>query len=234
MKTLFYVLRSLLGLFLIAGATSCAVSLFPKKEEPTAAPAPSAKEARRAVEFLLKYPDFIREHRELFPRDTVKIKVPYLVPQIVVRTEYKPVHDTVYVAQDTHYLDTLLVELDHSLTIAQHEAAQAKIKALLLKRPVLRDTLRADTLGVHIKVWLSGRNYKILIRRDAIKGEAAGQVVTGGQSPCPALPAPANYPFYNPAGWPWWVVFLLGVVVGVALLRGVVEIVWRLQNRHNA
>jgi hypothetical protein len=229
MKTLFYVLRSLLALVLMAGATSCAVSLFPKKTEPTAAPAPSPKEARRAVEFLEKYPDFVRQHRELFPRDTVKIKVPYTVPQIVVRTEYVPQHDTVYVAQDTHYLDTLLVELDHSLTVAQHEAAQAKVRALLLKRPVLRDTLRADTLGIHIKVWLSGRNYKILIRRDAIRGDAAGQVVTGGQSPCPALPAPADYPFYDPAGWPWWVVFLAGFLLSALLFRLVVEIIYRAQ-----
>jgi hypothetical protein len=236
MKTLSYVLRSLLALLLIAGATSCAVSLFPdKKQDATAAPVPSPKEARRAFEFLLKYPDFIRQHPELFPRDTVKIKVPYEVPAAAGLVKYVPVHDTVFIEREHSYIDTVLVEVERATTVAQRAAAEAKLHKFLDNRPVLRDTLRADTLGVHIKLWLSGRTYKVLIRRDAIQGEAAGQLVTGGLAPCPPLPAPVHYPFYNPRrwGWPWYVWFGLGILAGAAILWGLVQLLYRLQTRRS-
>jgi hypothetical protein len=229
MKTLFYCLRAFIALLLVAGATSCSVSLFPKKETGQAPTeqTPSPREARRVFDFLAKYPEFINQHPEFFPRDTVRIQIPFTLPPVVIHKTVT-VHDTLFVAADNHYLDTLLLELHRSVNEAQRQATEAKLHELLANRPVLRDTLRADTLGVHLKVWLSGRySYGISIRRDAIQGKAAGQVVRGGLAPCPALPAPVHYPFYHPGGWPWYVLLLLGCALGAGATVGLARLLAR-------
>ena len=125
-------------------------------------------------------------------------------------------HDTIYVQQERAQLDSLVERLQTSLDSAQAAAVKARLQQLLLSRPVLRDTLCFDTLGIRGKIWLNGRNYKLAIIRDAIQDTARTEVVTGRLAPCPSLPP---FSLFRPGTWgfAWWVWLLAGTVLGLLL-----------------
>jgi hypothetical protein len=162
--------------------------------------------AEQLAELLAKYP-------ELAKPETTFVTTPYAVPEVRFDTVLVPVHDTVYVKQEASQLDSLIDRLQGRLDSAQRVATRAQLHRLLTDRPVLRDTLRFDTLGVAGKFWRVGRGYHLQITRARITGSVARPVVQ--QKLLPAK----QYAFYDPAGWglPWWAWLLLGVVLGALL-----------------
>ena len=204
MKNLLYLL------LLLCLATACSVSrLLPRPaEEPTRA---QRREAHRIAAF-------VADHPEMLKKDTVKVTVPFFVPQVQFKTRIVAVHDTVYLRAESNHLDTLLTQLAGSLDSAQRLATNAQVHRLLDNRPVLRDTLCFDTLGVAGKIWLTGRTYQILITRAAVRDTTPARVAVQTLQVCPPAPV-VRHAWYDPAGWawPWWAWLLLGLVGGLVL-----------------
>lgn len=204
-------MRHILAAILMALASLLSSSCSPLSQLP--------RNERQAARQAEKVADFIAAHPELMKKDTVQVYTAFRVPEIHIRKAFYPVHDTIWLKQESTYLDSLLNNLATSLDSAQAAAAKAKVHQLLDGRPVLRDTLCFDTLGVAGKVWLTGRTYQLIITRAAISGQATGQHVCQVLKPCPpAAPAPAAaaLPWYNPEQWalPWYLWFLLGSAFG--------------------
>jgi hypothetical protein len=202
----------LAGLFLflsLAMATGCSPfkGLFTRK--------PTAEQELSTV---------LAAHPELLKPDTISVAVPVRVPEVRFEKELVQVHDTVYVQQERAELDTLIEHLQTSLDTAQATAVKGKLHQLLLQRPVLRDTLCFDTLGISGKIWLKGRNYKLQLIRAAIADTARTRVVTGRLAACPEL---ERFHLFRPATWgfPWYVWLLIGAALGAWLLSGIVSLV---------
>jgi hypothetical protein len=196
-------------LCLLAGASSCSFrSLFHKSE-------PTPEQQLQAV---------LQQHPELLKPDTIKVAVPVRVPEVRFEKELQQVHDTIYVQQDRAQLDSLLSPLQASLDSVQAVAVKAQLQAWLLQRPVLRDTLCFDTLGVSGKIWLKGRNYGLQVIRAAIQDTARARVVAGRLAACPEQP---RFHLFRPATWgfPWYVWLLIGAALGAWLLSGIVSLV---------
>ena len=116
-----------------------------------------------------KLRQLVAQHPELVRRDTVRDTVKVAVPQLLIRTQVRVVHDTIREAHDTHLIDSLLWTVGRDLSDAQHQATKTQIIHLLSRRPSFPgDTLRADTLGIHLRVWLARNAYQVRIRRDEI------------------------------------------------------------------
>ncbi len=160
----------------------------------------------------------LTQHPQLRQPDTIRVQVPYEVPRIEFRTQYVPVHDTVWQQRESSQLDTLINKLQGSLDSVQKVAARANLHRLLDNRPVLRDTLCFDTLGVKGLVWREGRTYQIHITRAAIRDTASGSAAVSKLAPCPSQPAP-SFAWYDPRGWlwPWYAWLLIGFALGILL-----------------
>ena len=116
-----------------------------------------------------KLSELVAQHPELVRRDTIRDTVRVPVPRLVVQTRVQVVRDTVREAQQSHLIDSLLWEVSRDLSEAQHQVAKTRIIRLLDSRPAFPgDTLRADTLGIHLRVWLAHNAYQIHLRRDEI------------------------------------------------------------------
>ncbi|MDF7813613.1 hypothetical protein [Hymenobacter sp. YC55] len=161
-----------------------------------------------------KVADFVANHPDLVRPETVKVYVPFRVPQVIIRKEFVPVHDTVWIQREAWQLDSLISNLQASLDSTQKAAVKAAVTPFVLDRPVLRDTLCFDTLGVQGRFWRVGRNYKLEIIRAAIQGRAAGTVIA------PKLriyPQVLHFSWYDPRGWVWWWLLFLGFAAGASL-----------------
>lgn len=180
-----------------------------------------------------KVADLIELHPELIKPETVQVRVPFYVPQVVIKKELIPVHDTIYLQREASELDSLLTGLKSSLDSAEHAAAQLKLQQFVLSRPVLHDTLCFDTLGVRGRIWRNDRVYKLEIIRAAITDTTTGAAVVGRLAPCPPLQQLPGLAWYNPAAWalPWYVWLLLGIILGICLLQGAVMLAYRFFNR---
>lgn len=165
-----------------------------------------------------KMATLLERHPELIQPETVQVRVPFAVPEVRFERSFYPVHDTIYLQRERTELDSLIRNLTTSLDSAQSVATKAKLQQLLLSRPVLRDTLCFDTLGVRGRIWLADRVYKLEIVRDQIRDTITGPAVVGKLALCPPLQAPA-YPWFDPAGWalPWWLWLLMGAALGTWL-----------------
>ncbi|MDF7809915.1 hypothetical protein [Hymenobacter sp. YC55] len=183
-----------------------------------------------------KVAGFIADHPELVRPETVQVKVPFVVPQVRFERSFPViVHDTIWRQKEASQLDSLINHLSISLDTAQRTATKAKLHQLLDNRPVLRDTLCFDTLGVQGRLWLKDRVYKLEIIRAAIQDTAKGAAVLGKLAPCPppTAPGPLAFEWLQPATWavPWWVWLLLGICLGVCLLQGAVMLAYRFLTR---
>ena len=171
-----------------------------------------------------KAADFIAKHPELVKPETLKIYVPFHVPQVHIRKEFVPVHDTVWIQREAFQLDSLISNLQASLDSTQKAAVKAVVTPFVLDRPVLRDTLCFDTLGVKGRFWRVGRNYKLEIIRAAIRGNAAGTVVAPKLKTCPEV---LHFSWYDPRGWVWWWLLFLGFAAGASITWGLFSLTLR-------
>jgi hypothetical protein len=191
-----------LKLALVAGlallSSSCSLTRALKPHRPTP--------AEQVAAILAEHPELVAKP------ETVTVKVYYRVPEVHFEKELVPVYDTVYVQREASQLDTLVNQLQSRLDSAHLVAVRHQLHQLLTDRPVLRDTLRFDTLGVKGKIWRVGRNYRLTVTRAAIQDTARGKAAIKQLQVLP----PVHLPFYNPAGWalPWYVWLLLGLVLG--------------------
>ena len=116
-----------------------------------------------------KLSELVLQHPELVRRDTIRDTVRVESPRLVVKTQVRVVRDTVREARDGHLIDSLLWCVSRDLSDAQHQTAKTEITRMLRSRPAFPgDTLRADTLGIHLRVWLARNAYQIHISRDPI------------------------------------------------------------------
>jgi hypothetical protein len=194
-------LALLAGLSLLASSCSLTSQLRPHRAAPAA-----------------QLASLLSEHPELVAKpETVKVKVFYRVPEIHFEKELVPVYDTVYITRERGQLDSLVNQLQSRLDSVQVVAVRHQLHQLLSGRPVLRDTLRFDTLGVSGKIWRVGQHYKINLVRRALQGSTTGPALV----PRLREALPPRYPFYNPAGWPlsWWAWLLIGLLLGLLLPR---------------
>lgn len=194
---------------LLALATSCSLLLPPAKQA-----ARAEQQAARKVAAL------VAAHPGLQKPDTVKVPVPFYVPRVQFKIRYLAQLDTVRQQQEQAQLDMLINQLRTSLDSAASAATKAKLHQLLDSRPVLRDTLCFDTLGVAGKIWLSGRTYQVQIVRAPVVGTVTGSAVVSRLAPCPPMPAALELPWYNPESWalPWYLWLLIGIVTGLILV----------------
>lgn len=117
-----------------------------------------------------KLSQLVAQHPELVRRDTIRDTVKVEVPKLVIKTQVRVVHDTIREARDAHVIDSLLWNVGRDLFDVQHQATKTQIIRLLDSRPAFPgDTLRADTLGIHLRVWLARDAYQVRIKRDEIQ-----------------------------------------------------------------
>ena len=152
-----------------------------------------------------KLRQLVAQHPELVRHDTVRDTVKVAVPQLLIRTQVRVVHDTVREARDTHLIDSLLWTVGRDLSDAQHQATRTQIIHLLDSRPSFPgDTLRADTLGVHLRVWLARNAYQVRIRRDEIHAK---------------VPVNEIHEVLAPTGQPiWYQDRHVWIIIGLSLL----------------
>lgn len=176
-----------------------------------------------------KLAELVQQHPELVAPETIRVQVPVVVPRVEVRTQYRPSPaDSTRHALDLVRLDSLLHRAEVSLDSVQRRAATARIRQWIRAQPVPLDTLCFDTLGVVGNVWYAHGAYQLWLERRKIRTTAPAQVVRQQLRPCP--PALA-YAWYDPQGWPWYWVFLLGVVAGVGLSYGVFSLILHFVSR---
>jgi hypothetical protein len=203
MKNAVFALLAVLAL--LAGSCSPFAALRPKR------PTPEQRAAATVAELLQRYPGLVQP-------ETVQVRVPFAVPEIHFERELVPIHDTIYVQREATTLDSLLAGLQGRLDSAQRVATTAQLHRMLLDRPVLRDTLCFDTLGVAGKFWRVGRTYRLLITRGRIDGHATGPVVLQqlGTSACPGA---EPFSLFRPRTWglPWYAWQGLGLLLGLLL-----------------
>ncbi|MCC3159514.1 hypothetical protein LJ737_19890 [Hymenobacter sp. 15J16-1T3B] len=160
----------------------------------------------------------VEQHPELTAPETLRLQVPVVVPQVEVRTVYRPSPaDSARHAFDLVRLDSLLHRAEVSLDSAQRAAATSRIRQWIRAQPVPLDTLCFDTLGVQGNVWYARGAYQLWLVRKELHTTAPATVVQQQLRPCPAAPV---FAWYDPQGWPWYWVFLAGIVVGVGLSYG--------------
>ncbi|OON67818.1 hypothetical protein [Hymenobacter sp. CRA2] len=157
--------------------------------------------------------ELLAEHPELTVPETVRVQVPVVLPAAEARVVYRPSPaDSARHVLDVRRLDSLLRQAEVSLDSVQRRAATRRVREWVHSRPVPLDTLCFDTLGVRGRVWYQSGGYQLQLVRKALRTTAPAQVVRQQLRPCP--PAP-HYAWYQPAGWPWWWVFVAGAAAGV-------------------
>lgn len=146
----------------------------------------------------------VAQHPELVRRDTVHDTVRVVVPRILVQTRVQVVRDTVRERRDSHLIDSLLWAVGRDLSDAQHVAARSKIWALVNRQPPFPDTLRADTLGIHLRIWIAQGAYQIHMQRDPIVAK---------------VPVNQVREVLAPSGQPaWYADRHIWLIIGLALL----------------
>ncbi|TGE23549.1 hypothetical protein [Hymenobacter metallicola] len=171
-----------------------------------------------------KLATLVEQHPELTAKETIRVEVPVVVPQVEFQIKYVPVRDTLREQREGLGLDSLLRHMDASLDSVQRAAARSQVAAYVRSRPVLNDTLCFDTLGVKGWVWRTGTTYQIWVVRKSIEATGKTDVVATKLVPCPSAP---EYLWYDPRGWPWWMSFLAGLVVGVGFCLVICSLVLR-------
>lgn len=164
-----------------------------------------------------KLVSLVEKHPELAVADTVHDTVTVEIPRIEFRKVFVPVVDTVQQRADRALLDSLLNRVELSLDSVQRAAARQQIQQWAAQRPVLNDTLCFDTLGVQGRVWRDGSTYQLWLERKHLTASAPVEVVVEKLMPCP--PAP-SYLWYDPRGWPYWLLLTAGFITGVVVSFG--------------
>lgn len=164
-----------------------------------------------------KLADLVEQHPELAVRDTVRDTVRVEVPRVVFQKVFVPVIDSARTQAERHQLDSLLSRVELRLDSVQRLAVRQRMQQWLASRPVLDDTLCFDTLGVMGRVWRTGTAYQLWLERKAITQDVAREVVVDKLTPCSPCALPLIYAWYDPRGWPWWLLLAAGFSSGVAV-----------------